>query len=416
MHGARSARVAITGIGIVSPLGCAPLEYWERLSGGESAIGPLDAAYTRHGAPLLGATVNEAFLKAVNTSPRLRRMDNLSRMVVAAARAALADARLDREQLTHERVGVAVGSSVGNLSETNTHLERLCTRGPGAASPLIFPNLVLNAPASYVSMDIGATGPNLTVSQLEASGECAIIAGADLIRDGHADVAVVGGADELSTIALHVYREARALSSQRGGREWSSPYDRDRNGIILGEGSAMLVLEPLQRAVARGATVYAEIERDVLFAVPTPPYAWPLHGHDVAAHIRTILPAGEHAGAVDLAFGAANSSRHLDRIELEVFTELFGHDAARTWLTSIKGATGEFAASGALTTATAALALHSQTVPPLCNLHEREAGIPFRIAAPRAVAAPLDRVLVAGLARGGAGAALLLARANDASC
>lgn len=415
MQAARPQRVAITGIGIVSPLGCVPLQYWARLSSGESAIGPLDAAFARESAPRLGATVSEAFLKAVATSPRLRRMDKLSRMVVVAARAAVADARLECERLAHDRIGVAVGSSVGNLTETDTYLQRVYTRGPAAASPLIFPNLVLSAPASYVSLDIGTTGPNLTVSQLEASGEYAIIAGADLIRAGYVDVAVVGGADELSSISLHVHGEARALSSQRGGREWSSPYDRDRNGIVMGEGAAMLVLEPLERAVERGAVVYAEIERDALFAVPTPPYAWPFHGYDAARRMHALLPVGEREGAVDLVLGGANSSRDLDRIELELFAELFGRDAERIWLTSIKGATGEFAAAGALTTATAALALHTQTVSPLCNLQEREADVPFRFAAPRAVAAPLARVLVAGLARGGAGAAILLARANGVS-
>jgi 3-oxoacyl-(acyl-carrier-protein) synthase len=422
-------RVAITGIGVVTPLGSTHAEYWKRLCAGDTAIGPLDAALTPDGLPRLGATIPETSIKALALSPALRRADKVSRMIAAATRDALADARIAASardvanieptrpgaagattaawHVASDRLGIVVGSSVGNLAETDAHLTRICARGPAAASPLLFPNLVLNAPASYASMETGAVGPNLTVSQLEASGEYAVIAGADLVRNGTADVVVAGGSDEVSAIALHAYAESGALSGRRGEREWSSPYDRARNGVVLGEAAAMLVLEPLDAALSRGATIYAVVERDLLFTVPTPPYAWPLGAADVIRSLRERLPA---AADVDLVLGCANSSRHLDRLELEVFGELLGDDAARTWLASIKGAVGESGAAGALTVASAALALHDQAVPPLCNLADPEDGVHFRYAASRATDAPLERVLVHALARGGAGAAIVLGR------
>jgi 3-oxoacyl-(acyl-carrier-protein) synthase len=215
---------------------------------------------------------------------------------------------------------------------------------------------------------------------------------------------LAGGGDELAAIVFDVYRRARALSSQRGGREWSSPYDVDRNGIVLGEGAAILTIESMARARTRGATILAEIEGYTTFAVPAPPYDWPAEARTAVAPLRRLLDAA----GVDLVCGAANSSRRLDACETDLFGRLVDEHIGGVCVTSIKGAVGEFGAAGALSAAATCLALHEQTVPPLCHLREPEPNALLRFAASRSAAQPINRALLCGMARGGAGAALLL--------
>ena len=398
-----SSAVAVTGIGIVSQLGIGRAAFWQALSDGRSGITPIEGLAGPAGLPRIAASVGE-FARDLITSPQYRRMDRLSRMAVAASRLALADAAVALDAVDGARVGVVFGTALGNTEESAAHLDRIFTRGPQAASPMVFPNLVMNAPAGYVAMEFGFTGVNFTVAQAETSGEHAVALGCDMVQSGRADLVLAGGGDELSPILLHGYRRARALAGQRGGREWCSPYDQARNGIVLGEGTAMLVLEPLARACARGATILATIAGTARFALPAPRYDWPVRVDAGLEPIRALL----EDAVVDLICGSANSSRRLDRCELTLFSRALGARAGNASLTSIKGAIGEFGAAGALTLAAACLGVHEQAVPPLCALQSPEPGTDFRFVAPRAVTSRIDRALVCGIARGGAAVALLL--------
>ena len=406
----RVAPVAVTGVGIVSPLGVGREQFWHALSAGVSGIQPLAGA-TR--APHLAAPIADFSPRDFIRSAHLRRMDRLSRTIVSESRMALTDAGLDDHAVPAERIGIVVGSAVSNISESVQYLERLFTKGPALASPMMFPNLVMNAPASYAAMEIGCLGANLSVSQGEVSGEQAVAVGCELIRTGRADVVIAGGGDELADIVSSAYRRFRALSSQRGGPEWGSPYDADRNGVVLGEGAAMRVLESLPHARRRGATLYAEIEDDLSFGVPAPTYDWPRHADSAVERLRRFLrrslPVSSAVG-IDLVCGSANSSRRLDACELEVLGRLFGEAASGVTLTSIKGAIGEFGAAGALTAATACLALHHGAVPPLCNLRSAPPGALFRFAPRTGAARRLNRALLFSMARGGAAVTLLLRR------
>lgn len=401
--------IAVTGLGVVSPIGVGRVQFWSALCAGRSGITPLpDAA----GVPRLAARIVDFSPREFITSAQLRRADPLSRTIVAASRMALADAKLGAAMPAPERIGVVVGSALGNISESVQYLDRLFTKGPALASPLMFPNLVLNAPASYVAMELACTGPNLTVSQGEVSGEQALATGCDLLRAGRADIVIAGGGDELAEIVIAAYRRFRALSSQRGGSEWCSPYDVDRNGIVLGEGAAMLVLEPLSRAHQRGATVYAEMVDSANFGVAAPAYDWPARAPTAVPRLRALL---DRAGvpAVDIVCGGANSSRRLDACELDILTQLFGEAASAVTLTSIKGAVGEFGAAGGLTAIAACLALHEGAVPPLCHLRRPPAVRGLRLAPPTAELRPLRSALLLSLARGGAATALLLRRSSE---
>ncbi|HVN83590.1 MAG TPA: beta-ketoacyl synthase N-terminal-like domain-containing protein [Candidatus Binatia bacterium] len=395
-------RVVVTGLGVVSPIGIGRAQFWDELCAGRSGIAPAaDAARI----PTIAAAARDFDAKAFIDSPHLRRMDHFSRMIVAASRMALDDAGMPLAEAASDRVGIVVGTALGDLSESATYIEKVFTKGPAAASPMLFPNLVLNSAAAYASMIFGCTGINLTVAQAETSGEHAIRLGCEMVRAGRADVVLAGGGDELAPILTEVHRQARALSGQRGGDEWCSPYDRRRNGLVLGEGAAMLVLESAVHATMRGVHSYAEIAADAGCSVPAPLYDWP----DTA--IAALRPLQRLLGdrAPDLICGAANSSRVLDAVEMDLFGRVCG-ERSETLVTSIKGAIGEFGGAGALTVAAACLALREQAVPPLCHRREPEHVTAFRFAPTQAVAHPLDRVLVFGLGHGGSGIALLLRR------
>lgn len=401
--------VAVTGIGIISPIGIGRRAFWHALYAGRSGIGPLEGWARPSGRPRLAAAVGDIDAKRFITSSQLRRMDRLSRMVVAASRLALDEAGLYGAGPPSERVGIVFGTSLGNLEESLAHLDRIFSRGPAAASPMMFPNLVMNAAAGYVALEFGFTGANFTVAQAEVTGEHAIALGCEVLQSGRADVVLAGGGDELSPVLLEGYSRAGLLAGQRGGREWSSPYDRARSGVVLGEGSAVLVLERADQARARGAPIYASIDDVRSYAVTSPRYDWPLRADGGRAPLRALL--GD--GTVDLICGSANSSRRLDRCELSLFGDVLPGNARDCRVTSIKGAIGEFGAAGALSVAATCLALHEQAVPPLCNLQTPEDS-EFRFAAGQGVPAPLRRALVCGLARGGAAVAIALSAGTPA--
>lgn len=403
--------VAVTGLGIVSPIGVGREPFWKALCAGASGIRPFTTA--DGGLPRIAAQLPEFDPREFIRSNHLRRADPVSRSIVSAARMGLADAGLADAGLPPERVAVIVGSAFGNARESVQYIERVFTKGPSLASPMMFPNLVLNAPASYVAMEVGCTGANLTVSQGDLSGEQAITLGCDLIRAGRADVVLAGGGDEVAEFVTAGYRTYRALSSQRGGPEWCSPYDVARNGIVVGEGAAILVLESVAHARARGATLYAEIADYESFSVPAPVYDWPAHAPAAVSHVQALLERCLGTGAattVDVVCGNANSSRRLDACVIEVLARVFGEGAMRVALTSIKGAIGEFGAAGALSAVATCLALHQGAVPPLCNLQTPPADAPFRFAPRTAQPGPVQHALMFSLARGGSGNAVLFRR------
>lgn len=395
--------VAVTGVGVVSPIGVGARQFWSALSAGTSGIAPAADRALSDGRPGIAAAVHDFAAREYIASAHYRRMDPLSRMVVAACRMALNDAGA-ADAAAPERAGIVFGSALGALGESVLQLDRLFEKGPAAASPMAFPNLVLNAPASYAAMELGFSGVNFTVAQAEVSGEAAIALGADAVRRGRADLVLAGGGDEIAAVLTRVLHRTRSLAGQRGGREWASPYDAERSGLVVGEGAAMLALEPLQQARRRGATIYACLVGSRAFAIDAPRYDWAMSAADAVPPLASLCGSAP----VDLVCGAANSSPRLDASELALFARLPATEGAA--VTSIKGAVGDFGAAGALTAAAACLALREQQVPPLCHL-ETPATTTLRLASRRAEPADLRRALVSGSARGGAMSALLFERA-----
>ncbi len=374
-----SGAVAVTGLGVVSPFGHGVDAFWRGLGSGDCALGPI-RRFDAGGA--LGGEVPPIVSREVAHTALGRRIDWVSLMTLAACRLALADAGLDRVEPS--RTGLAFGSAWGNLSETAAFLDRLHARG--AANPLVFPNLVFNAPLSYASIELGVTGPAAMFSAGEASGEAAIGWGATAVARGEVDVCLAGGADELDAVLRQVLAEGAALAAGR-----PRPLDPAADGPVPGEGAAVLVLESMARARARGARVYARLVPTPSFSVPAPVHGWPRDPAPLAARLARVV------ADADVVVAAASGSPALDALEAAALAAATGGRAA---ITAPRGAIGDFGAAGALGAAAAALAVAHGVVPPTAGLvPPARAGLDVVVGAPRA-----RRVRVAvtdGLARGG---------------
>ena len=399
-------RPVISGIGVVSPLGLGAGVFWDALCAGRTAIAEIRRFDPGPEPPRLGAEVAPFAARELLPPALVRRMDRLAQMICVAAVLAAADAGLGAADADGQNgqgcddLAIDVGSSLGNLTEAAQFLERVFTKGPSLANPMLFPNLVMNAPASQVAMALGWRGPNLTVSCGEISGEVALQTGVDLVRRGRCRAVVVAAGEELSEIVFHTLKELGHLSPRRRGRERSAPFDVQANGPVLGEGAAAVVVETPESADRRGASIQATIERIERFTVSSPsPHLWP--PFDAAAKIS--LPP--RVPVPDVVFCGADSSPERDRLELSLLKRLV---PAGGVVYSLAGAAGSQPSQGLSTLAAAVLALRSGAVPPLLGLEQAPANIGFDF--PQSLQrGEWTRALVLGVARGGAGAIIELA-------
>ncbi len=401
------SRVAVTGIGLVTPLGSDRDGCLDRLLAGETAIGPVTGFSSRHlGAELTGFRPGEV-LSARNR----RRMDRLSQMAAGAARMAVDNAGLPVESDGRDRIGVLLGTAFGATDVAAGFARTLFTDGPKSVSPMMVPNIVMNAPAGHTAIELGLRGINATVNHREASAETAIAYAAAEIQRGRADAILAGGTDLISPVMLEVLDRFAALAPAAHGSAAARPFDRDRRGMVAGEGAGVLVLEPLDRAIERGAPVYGEILGWGMSASPAPPTDWPTDPRGPVLAIRRALSAaGIGPDRIDLVMASANGGRRLDQLEADALLNVFGDGSSAPPVTSVKGAVGESFSSGGIRSALLLLAMARRTAPPTVGLESPIAPLPF-VTTPR----PLEgggviHGLVNGFAAGGTFVSLVLRR------
>jgi 3-oxoacyl-[acyl-carrier-protein] synthase II len=401
--------IVVTGIGAVSPLGIGAARVWSSFVARRSGIvdrTELDPERDKLFPPPERAGragyVRGFEPRELIRSPQLRRMDWCSRMAAAAARLAMADAGL--LPLTHERSedsAIVVGSCYGNQRETEQFLDRVFASGGSGAPPFIFPNLVLNAPAAYAAIELDVQGPNLTVSEHEASGEAALVAAIDLLRGGAASRVCAGGVDEFGSVYLEALRDRRILhpdSLPRDERGRAHAHARGvRGNVVPGEGSAMLVIERGASARARGARIYADIECARIGGTPAGTYGF-ARDVDVAAETLLGLVAGEDK-VIDGVIGGADGSAARDALDRAVLRAIAVRQTEPVTYAPFRRLTGEWGAVGALGVALAALALDAGHLPALPLGEEPLAG-----------STGPKRILVVGTARSGVLAPVLLQR------
>jgi len=369
-------RVAVTGMGVVSPLGPDLGSTWDGVISGRSGIGPttrFDA--TEHSSRIAGEAVD--FDPSAWFDDRtLRRTDRFIQLALAAARMALEDADFSVDQADPERVGVYVGSGIGGLETLCDAQSTLEAKGPRRVSPYTIPRLIVNMAPGMISIETGARGPCFSAVSACATGNHCIGEAFRALRSGAVDACIAGGAEApLHPVGVAAFARMRALSTRNDEPERASrPFDADRDGFVMAEGAGIVVLERMDAARARGAHVYAEIVGYGLTAdahhvtQPSP------DGDGAVRCMRdTLQDARLGPDEVDYVNAHGTSTVLNDRVESLAIRTLFGDHADRLAVSSTKSSTGHLlGAAGGLEAALVALTISRGILPPTINLERSD--------------------------------------------
>ena len=369
-------RVVVTGLGAVTPLGNTLVQYWEGLLGGRSGIGPItlfDAS--RHDSQIAGEVKGFDPHEYMDRK-EAKRMDRFAQFAVAASKQAIADAQFVIDDLNAEKVGIIIGTGVGGIKVLEDQQEIYLTRGPSRCSPFMIPMMIANMAAGLTAIHTGAKGPNSCTVTACAAGSHAIGDAFRLIQRGYAQTMICGGTEAAVTpLSVAGFSSMRALSTRNHEPSAASrPFDRDRDGFVIGEGSGILLLEELEQALARGARIYGEI---VGYGMTCDAY-----------HMTAPVPGGQGATrAIELALKDADltpdqvsyinahgtSTPANDSTETKAIKKALGENAYRIAISSTKSMTGHLlGGSGGIEAVATLMAIASDQIPPTINLTNPE--------------------------------------------
>jgi 3-oxoacyl-[acyl-carrier-protein] synthase II len=369
-------RVVVTGLGAVSPIGNTVSDTWENLLAGKSGIGTI----TRFDASALSVRIAgevKGFDVSAYLSPKeARRMDLFIHYGIAAGVQALRDSGLEVTEANAERIGITIGSGMGGLPLIEETHNDFLGGGPRKISPFFVPSTIINMISGNLSILLGVKGPNLSVVTACTTGLHAIGMSARLIECGDADVMLSGGAESTVTpLAVGGFASAKALSTRNDDPATASrPWDKDRDGFVLGEGSGVLVLEEYEHAKKRGARIYAEL---IGFGMSADAYHMTAPNTDGPRRsmVNALKNAGVNPDEVQYLNAHGTSTPLGDKNETEAIKLAFGADTARTLVVnSTKSMTGHLlGGAGGLESVFTVLALHHQISPPTINIFEQDA-------------------------------------------
>jgi nodulation protein E len=400
-------RVVVTGIGVVSPIGCTLDKFWRNLVEGRSGIGPISVAPTERLTARVAAQVLD-FDPALHFEPKREGLlDRFSQFAVVAARAAVRDAQLEITKELALEAATIVGNAAGGQNSVDASYFKLYGQNAPRVHPLTIPRWMVNAAVSQISMDLGLRGPTYTIASACASGTHAIGQAFQAVRTGQTRVAVAGGTEACLTVGtIKCWEALRVLSS-----DTCRPFSKTRSGLVLGEGAAMVVLETREHAAARGAPIYAEL---LGFGMSADAVDITAIDSDGAARAMRAALRDAKANPEDIDYvNAHGTGTDLnDRTETEALRKAFGVSAGRLAVSSSKGVLGHsLGAAGALELAATALALQKQTIPPTANFEEADPDCNLDFVPNVARRVRIQNAMSSSFAFGGLNAVLVLGRA-----
>ena len=364
-------RVVITGIGMVSPLGLGARDNWDALVRGTSGIGPITRFDTSAFSCRIAGEVRGFNPEDFVGKKDVKKMDLFIHYALAASDMALKDAAYTITPAEAERVGVYIGSGIGGLPSIERQHSALLSEGPRRISPFFIIGLIVNMASGQVSIRYGAKGPNQANSTACATGTHAIGDAFEIIRRGDADVMIAGGAEGVITpLCVGGFAAMRALSTRNDDPKGASrPFDRDRDGFVIGEGAGIVLLEEYGHAVKRNAKVYAELTG---YGISADAYHVSAPSEDGDGPIRVMRNALKSAGLpadqIDYVNAHGTSTPQGDTVETKAIKAVFGARAGKVAVSSTKSMTGHLlGGAGGLETAITALAVHHDTAPPTIN-------------------------------------------------
>lgn len=360
-------RVVITGLGAITPIGNNANDFWENIKTGVSGIDYIKSFDTENFKVKIAAEVKDFEPSQWMDKKESKRLDRYCQFAIAACKEAIEDSKLDLEKVDKERFGVYIGSGIGGLGTTEKQLDTMYKKGPGRVSPFTIPMIISNMAAGNIAIKYGAKGVCLTVVTACASGTNAIGEAFRIIKSGNADVMITGGTESAITpLAVAGFTSLTALTTSEDLERASIPFDKERNGFVMGEGSGILIIESLQHAKKRGAKIYGEIT-----------------GYGVtcdAYHMTAPAPGGEGAArAMKQALKESNispdeisyinahgtSTQYNDKFETEAIKSVFGEKACSIPVSSTKSMTGHLlGAAGAIEAIICTKSLLEGYIPP----------------------------------------------------
>ncbi len=369
----KDRRVVITGLGVITPVGNDVDTFWSNLKNGVSGIELVQAFDTTGYDCRIGGEVRGFEPKKFFNNPKdARRTDRFSQLAMAAAKMAMADCGVDMEKINRHRFGAIVSSGIGGLKTLEDQHAILLAKGPSRVSPFTIPMLISNMGSGLISMEFGLKGPNFCIVTACATSNNAIGESWRIIKFGDADIFLAGGSEaSIVTVGMASFSAMRALSTRNDDPHGASrPWDRDRDGFVMGEGAGVVVVEELEHAKARGAKIYCELtgyglSADAFHMTAPPP--------DGEGAVRAMEMALKHAritpDQVDYVNAHATSTGLGDVIETRALKTVFGQYAHTVSISSTKSMTGHLlGGAGAVEMAACALAIRDSVIPPTINL------------------------------------------------
>jgi 3-oxoacyl-[acyl-carrier-protein] synthase II len=365
-------RVVVTGIGLITPLGIGTEQTWDALVNGRSGIGPITRFDASDQASQIAAEVKDFNPEKWFEKKQVKNLDPFVQYAVAAADIAWKNSGLSISEQNINRVGVITGCGMGGLPTIEEYHTILTSKGPRKITPFFIPRVIPNMPSGHISMRIGCKGPNLSQTTACAAGTHAVGEAFRHIAYGDCDAAITGGTESvICPLAVGGFSAMKALSTRNDAPTAASrPFDRDRDGFVISEGAGMMVLEELEAAKRRGATIYAEIigygQTSDAYHIAAPPENGEGAARCMAAALRD---AGINPEDVDYINAHGTSTPLNDKCETLAIKSVFGTHAHKLAVSSTKSMTGHMlGAAGGIEAAFTVLSLHHGVLPPTVNL------------------------------------------------
>lgn len=404
-------RVVVTGMGAITPIGLNVAEYWDGLKAGKTGFGEITYFDTTDYKVKIAAEVKGFVAKEFMDGKAAKRMEKFSQYAVAAAKEAFLQSGLDMEQEDPYRVGCAIGSGVGSLQAIEREYEKLLNKGPGRVNPLLVPLMITNIAAGNVSIQLGLKGKTINVVTACATGTHSIGEGYRSIQHGEADVMLAGGTEcAITPISVAGFTSLTALSAKNTPERCSIPFDKDRDGFVLGDGAGVVVLEELEHAKARGAKILAEV---VGYGATSDAYHITSPAEDGMGAANAMKFAMEDAGVKpeDITYINAHgtSTHHNDLFETRAIKTAFGDHAYKLKINSTKSMIGHLlGAAGAVEFIASILQMNHNYIHQTVGLEQPDEELDLDYVQGHGVDMEFDYAMSNSLAFGGHNATLIV--------
>ncbi|MBU8682900.1 beta-ketoacyl-ACP synthase II [Bacillus haynesii] len=366
-----SKRVVITGLGALSPLGNDVKTSWNNAVNGVSGVGPITRVNADEYPAKVAAELKDFKIEDYMDKKEARKMDRFTQYAVVSAKMAVEDAGLDINESNADRVGVWVGSGIGGLETLEQQFETFLTKGPRRVSPFFVPMMIPDMATGQISISLGAKGVNSCTVTACATGTNSIGDAFKVIQRGDADVMISGGTEApLTRMSFAGFSANKALSTNPDPKTASRPFDKNRDGFVMGEGAGIVVLEELEHALNRGATIYAEVvgygSTGDAYHITAPA---PNGEGGVRAMKEAIKDAGLSPEHIDYINAHGTSTPYNDKFETIAIKEVFGEHAYKLAVSSTKSMTGHLlGAAGGIEAIFSVLAIKEGIIPPTINI------------------------------------------------